>query len=259
MKIGMPALFGFSRLEDNFALAEALGFDFIELNFNFSYCRREIASGALEALSGKYGKGLTLHFFDEGDFGTYEEVAESYFSLLKRYLPPAAAGGVKTLVAHLQKGPVVTVGGVRNYVYEGEFDEYISRLRGMLSRAERFCRECGVTLALENSETVPYMERVYEALAEDGFSFVFDIGHDEMCRNLPRSIFERRNFSGVREFHIHDVRAQGGAKADHVSLGEGVVDVAYYKRIAERTGADCLLELKSAEDLRRSVAYFRAL
>ncbi len=62
--------------------------------------------------------GITLHFFDEADFGTYDEVAESYLILLERYLLPAAAEGLKTLVVHLIEGPVVTISGVKNYVYE---------------------------------------------------------------------------------------------------------------------------------------------
>ena len=117
MKIGMPILYSFDSLLDNFAFASRGGFDFVELNLNFSYCRKALLEkGLLGSLIKKYGLGITLHFFDEADFGTYDEVAESYLILLERYLLPAAAEGLKTLVVHLIEGPVVTISGVKNYV-----------------------------------------------------------------------------------------------------------------------------------------------
>ena len=260
MKIGMPILYSFDSLLDNFAFASRGGFDFVELNLNFSYCRKALLEkGLLGSLIKKYGLGITLHFFDEADFGTYDEVAESYLILLERYLLPAAAEGLKTLVVHLIEGPVVTISGVKNYVYEKEFDEYIPRLKRTLSRVERLCRENKVALALETSKTVPYMEKTYAALQHEGFSFTFDIGHDEVCGNLPRKIFQKTDFRGVKEFHIHDVKSEKGMKKDHVNLGDGKVDVAYYKRVAERIGADCLLELKCTADLENSLAYFKKL
>lgn len=259
MKIGMPILYSFDSLRDNFEFASRLGFDFLELNLNFSYCRRALLeTGLLGSLKKEYGLEITLHFFDEADFGTYDEVAESYFILLERYLR-AAGEGLKTLVVHLIEGPVVTVSGVKNYVYEKEFGEYIVRLKGMLSRVDRLCRENGVVLTLENSKTVPYMEKTYAVLQNEGFSFTFDIGHDEVCGNLPRKIFRKADFYGVKEFHIHDVKAENGTRRDHIELGCGTVDVAFYKRIAERIGADCLLELKSAADLENSLSYFKKL
>ena len=244
MKIGMPILYSFDSLLDNFAFASRGGFDFVELNLNFSYCRKALLEkGLLGSLIKKYGLGITLHFFDEADFGTYDEVAESYLILLERYLLPAAAEGLKTLVVHLIEGPVVTISGVKNYNIA----------------VERLCRENKVALALENSKTVPYMEKTYAALQHEGFSFTFDIGHDEVCGNLPRKIFQKTDFRGVKEFHIHDVKSEKSMKKDHVNLGDGKVDVAYYKRVAERIGADCLLELKCTADLENSLAYFKKL
>ncbi|MFR1554054.1 MAG: sugar phosphate isomerase/epimerase family protein [Coriobacteriales bacterium] len=260
MKIGMPILYEFDSLEENFAFAARGGFDFVELNLNFSYCRKELLDGRLmKELKEKYGLGITLHFFDEADFGTYEEVAESYFTLLKRYVTHAAECGLSTLVVHLIEGPVVTISGVKNYVYEKEFDEYIARLEKMLFRVENFCREKGVVLALENSKTVQYMEKTYAVLKKDGFSFTFDIGHDEVCGNLPLKIFEQTDFCGVKEFHIHDVKEKNGSKKDHVALGEGKINIAFYKRAAERIGADCLLELKCSDDLKKSISRFKSL
>ena len=39
LKLGMPQIFEYESLEDNFKLAKKLGLDFIELNLNFASCR----------------------------------------------------------------------------------------------------------------------------------------------------------------------------------------------------------------------------
>ena len=55
MKLGMPQLYEYEKVEDNLILADELGLDFVELNLNFAYCRREMEEGHLEALFRKYG------------------------------------------------------------------------------------------------------------------------------------------------------------------------------------------------------------
>ena len=84
MKLGMPILFEYQTVEENLILAKSLGLDFIELNLNFEYCRREMEGGALPKLFKKYGLFATLHFYDEGDFASYGEVTRAYLSLFKK-------------------------------------------------------------------------------------------------------------------------------------------------------------------------------
>src|SRR5574344_1334595 len=110
MKIGMPALYGCDSIEENFVIARELGFDFVELNVNFSYCRKELLDKRLmRRLIDTYGKETTLHFFDEADFGTYDEVARSYYILLKKYVKAAAPYNLKNLIVHIIDGPVATI------------------------------------------------------------------------------------------------------------------------------------------------------
>lgn len=202
MKIGMPILYEFDSLEENFAFAARGGFDFVELNLNFSYCRKELLDRRrMKELKEKYGLGITLHFFDEADFGTYEEVAESYFTLLKRYVTPAAECGLSTLVVHLIEGPVVTISGVKNYVYEKEFDEYIARLEKMLFRVENFCREKGVVLALENSKTVQYMGKNLRCFEKRRF-FLY---------------LRYRTRRGVRQSSLKNFRTNGFLRGERIS------------------------------------------
>ena len=77
IKLGMPQLYEYDCIEDNLKLAKKLGLDFIELNLNFGYCRKEMEAGTVKALLDKYGIKATLHFYDEADLASYDEVVEA--------------------------------------------------------------------------------------------------------------------------------------------------------------------------------------
>ena len=78
IKIGMPQLYEYDTIEDNLKLAKELGLDFIELNLNFGYCRKEMEEGSVCDLLKKYDIEATLHFYDEADMGSYQEVVDAY-------------------------------------------------------------------------------------------------------------------------------------------------------------------------------------
>ena len=60
MKIGMPILYEYNSLIDNVILAKTLGYDFIELNLNFDYCRGELENNQII----NYLKEFLLKHFD---------------------------------------------------------------------------------------------------------------------------------------------------------------------------------------------------
>ena len=65
LKLGMPQLFEYESLEDNFKLAKKLGLDFIELNLNFASCRDALENKKALELINKYNIEATLHFYDD--------------------------------------------------------------------------------------------------------------------------------------------------------------------------------------------------
>ena len=80
MMLGMPQLYEFDNIEDNLKLAKELNLDFIELNLNFGYCRKEMEAKTVKALLDKYNIKATLHFYDEADLASYDEVVEAFQS-----------------------------------------------------------------------------------------------------------------------------------------------------------------------------------
>lgn len=255
MKIGMPQLYEFDTIEENLKLAKSLGLDFIELNLNFSYCREEMEKGTVSSLLRKYGLEATLHFYDEADFGSYQEVVDAYMTLLHRY---AALGNgyIKQINVHLVPGPVVTIAGEKHYIYEKEYSAYIARLKANLDKARRICGEFWINLVIENTDNTPLFEgKVYADLHHAGFRFCFDIGHDHLSHDVLWNIQEELNLP-FDEFHIHDAKDR---KKCHLALGEGELDVAKFKRLAERNNAYVVLEVKQSSDLLTSVPLFKKL
>ena len=255
MKLGMPQLFEYERLEDNFKLAKKLDLDFIEFNLNFDSCRKGLENGQLKDLAEQYNVGVTLHFYDEADLGSYDEVVKAYLNLLEKYAS-LGSGFVKQMNVHLIPGPVVTISGVKHYVYEKEYDAYIKRLVRNLKEAESICHKYGMNVVIENTDNTPeYQRRTYKDLFNEGFRFCYDIGHDHLSNDIVLSLLEDFNLP-FDEFHVHDAKNRSTC---HLALSEGTLDISKYKSLAESNNAYVVLEVKQESDLVKSVPIFRSL
>ena len=252
LKLGMPQLFEYESLEDNFKLAKKLGLDFIELNLNFASCRDALENKKVLELINKYNIEATLHFYDEGDLGSYDEVVKAYLFLLEKYAS-LAKGFVKQLNLHLIPGPVVTIAGNKYYVNEKEYDSYIKRLTNNLKIARDICNKNDMNMVIENSDTTPkYLEKVYKHLYKEGFRFCYDIGHDHLSHDIVFNLIKEVNLP-FDEFHIHDAKDRSKC---HLALGEGELDISKFKRLAEANNAYVVLEVKQVKDLLSSVPAF---
>ena len=251
MKLGMPILYEFNSVEDNLRLAKELSLDFVELNLNFGYCRSEMEDFRLGPLFLKYGLSATLHFYDEGDFASYDEVAEAYLKLLSKYAR-LARGYVKIINVHLVGGPVVTISGVKNYIYEKEFPEYSERLIKNLKKAEEICHENGIKMVLENTDYLPrFMKKTYELLVQNGFSFNYDVGHDRVDGDFLLNEVINKIGLEFTEMHVHDSKD----KKCHLAIGEGDTDFAKYRTFM-KDDTYVLLEVKEKSDVISSVNKF---
>ena len=254
MKLGMPELFEYDNIEDNLILAKELNLDFLELNLNFACLRKKMEDKSLEGLLLKHGIEATLHFYDEADFGSYDEVVDAYLTLLKRYVK-LGKGYIKNLNIHLIPGPVVTISGVKHYVYEKEYDEYIKRLVKNLKKAEAICSKYGIKMVIENTDVIPtYQLRVYNDLKKEGFTFCYDIGHDYLSNNVLFN-YLKVNDLPFGEFHIHDYKDN----KCHLALSEGILDLNDFKDLIIKNDSFVVLEVKNKEDVIKSVPIFREL
>ena len=254
MKLGMPQLYEFDSIEDNLKLAKELNLDFIELNLNFGYCRKEMEDKNVASLLKKYDLEATLHFYDEADLGSYPEVVDAYLKLLDKYAS-LGKGYIKMINFHLIPGPVVTISGIKNYIYEKEYDTYIKGLINNFKKAEEICNKNDIVMVIENTDIVcKYMKKTYMDLNLAGFKFNYDIGHDNVNNDFLWQIQDEYKIR-FDEFHIHD----GNRKTCHLALGDGIIDIKKFKSLAEKYNAYAVLEVKSSDDLKKSVPIFKNL
>ena len=255
MKVGMPELFEYESLEDNFKLAKKLDLDFIELNLNFASCREALENHQVESLTKKYQAETTLHFYDEADFGSYDEVVKAYLTLLEKYAS-LGNGFVRQINIHLIPGPVVTIAGIKHYVYGKEYDSYIKRLVANLKIAEEICHKYGMNMVIENTDNTPsYQTRTYKDLAKEGFRFCYDIGHDHLSEDIVWNLLNEIELP-FDEFHIHDAKEHSKC---HLALGAGTLNIGKYKRLVEKNNAYVVLEVKQESDLLISVPLFKQI
>ena len=251
----MPQLFEYQNLEDNFKLAKKLDLDFIELNLNFASCREALEKKQVQEIVNKYNVEVTLHFYDEADLGSYDEVVKAYLGLLDKYAS-LGKGFVKQINVHLIPGPVVTIAGVKHYVYEKEYDSYIKRLVSNLKEAEAICHKYDMNMVIENIDTTPtYQAKVYLDLYKEGFRFCYDIGHDHLSNDIVLGLLKGVNLP-FDEFHVHDAKNRSTC---HLALNAGTLDIAKYKRLAEKNDSYVVLEVKQESDLVSSVPVFRKM
>lgn len=253
MKLGMPQLYEFDTIEENLILCKELGLDFIELNLNFGYCRKEMEAQTVCDLLKKYNVEATLHFYDEADFGSYDEVVEAYLTLLERYAK-LGNGYIKLINVHNIPGPIVTISGVKNYIYDKEYDTYINRLINNLNKANKICNDNNIEMVIENTNIPEYMIKTYKDLYNNGFKFNYDIGHDDNDNDMLLNIIKDIPLE-FKEFHIHD----GNRKTCHLALSEGNIDIKKFKNMATNFNAYVVLEVKQKSDLLKSVPIFNKL
>jgi sugar phosphate isomerase/epimerase len=253
MKLGMPQLFEYDTIEENLILAKELNLDFIELNLNFSYCRKEMEEGKLKDLLNKYNMEATLHFYDEADFASYDEVVNAYLNLLEKYAK-LGKGYIKLINVHNNAGPVVTISGAKNYIYDKEYKDYIKRYITNLKKAEKICNDNGIKMVIENTNIPEYMKKTYLDLSKENFRFNYDIGHDNNDKDMLYNILKEVDLN-FDEFHIHD----GNKKTCHLSLNEGDINIKEFKILAEKHEAYVVLEVKQKSDLVKSLPIFKSM
>ena len=157
---------------------------------------------------------------------------------------------------HLIPGPVVTIAGIKHYVYEKEYDAYIKRLVSNLKEAESICRKYGMNMVIENTDNTPeYQRRTYKDLFKEGFRFCYDIGHDHLSNDIILGLLKEVSLP-FDEFHIHDAKNRSTC---HLALKDGTIDISKYKSLAEKNNAYVVLEVKQESDLVKSVPIFRSL
>lgn len=253
MDFGMPYLLEMQSIEDCCALAKSLGLSFVELNANFPACQVESLDPALlHWLSRKYGVYFTLHIEEECDPFTFNStVRAAWLKTFRHGLNLAAAMQMPIVNMHFPHGVYITLPECKVYLY----DQYEAEFHAALAEFRVICEQAlsgtSTRIAIENTNGwKPHEQRAIECLLESPvFGLTLDIGHSHGVENMDEPFFRKHD---VRLIHMHGHDAQG--RKNHLALGAGEIDLRERFLWAERRNARIVLETKTIEALRKSVA-----
>lgn len=257
MDFGMPTLVENKDLEENIALCLELGLQFIELNMNLPLFQTKQLEETerLRRLVAENGIYFTIHL-DENlnvcDFNTL--VADAYTKTVERVLMAAKEIGVPLLNMHMHQGVYFTLPDRRVYLFDAYRREYMENFARFRKLCEDAAKDSGIKVCIENTDGFMDFEKeaIDYLLQSEMFALTWDIGHSHGCGNVDEAfLLERKD--RLCHFHIHD----GKGSKNHLTLGTGEIDLAGRIGLARACGCRCVVETKTVEALRQSVAWLR--
>lgn len=257
MDFGMPTLIENRDLEENITLCRELGLQFIELNMNVPLFQTEQLeeTNKLRRLAAENGIYFTIHL-DENlnvcDFNTL--VADAYMETVGRVLAAAKEIGAPLLNMHTHQGVYFTLPDRKVYLFDTYRKEYMESFARFRELCERVAKDSGIKICIENTDGYKDFEKeaIDYLLQSEMFALTWDIGHSHGCGNVDEAFLMERK-DRLHHFHIHD----GKGSKNHLTLGTGEIDLVGRIGLAKARGCRCVVETKTVEALRQSVAWLR--
>lgn len=253
MDFGMPYLLEMHSIEECCALAKELGLQFVELNANFPDCLLEKLDPAeLHRLGRKYDLFFTLHIEEEFNPFTFNSIVRAaWMKSMRQALSIATALQMPIVNMHFPKGDYVTLPDRRVCMYDYYADDFNAALTDFRAMCEEALEGTSTRIGIENTNGwKAHEQQAIEYLLESPvFGLTLDIGHSHGIGDADEDFF-RAHDEKLIHMHGHD----GLGKKNHLALGDGEIDLAARFAWAKHRNARVVLETKTIEALRTSVA-----
>ena len=251
MQWGMPTLVEFGGIEENIDLCRRLGLDFIELNMNLPMFQPD----ALERLPVCEDIFYTIHLdenFCPADFNPM--LAGAWMETLRRTIRAAKRLGAPVINMHMSKGVYFTLPTGKVYLFERYREEYLSSIAAVRALCDEELRGSQTRVCIENTGGYPdfQMPAIELLLESEVFGLTWDLGHWHKGK-IDDAPFMLSRAEKLAHFHVHDA----GAAGDHLPLGEGKIDLDKMLGLARECNARCVIEIKTAAALEKSVEWLR--
>ena len=270
IQFGMPTLIENQTLEDNVALCTRLGLKFIELNMNFpEYQVDQLEqTDRLLRLADQAGIYYTIHLDENLNVADFNQlVTDAYLETVRRSIEAAKkllclkdrygdSSQPLVLNMHMNHGIYITLPDRKVQMYDRDFDTYLASFAAFRTLCEEWIGDSDIKITVENTDGFRgYEEKAIEYLLESPkFGLTWDIGHSKAVREIDVP-FILKHQDRLIHFHIHDGVEE--PPKNHLALGDGEIDLKARLQLAESQGARCVLETKTIEALRRSVAWLQ--
>lgn len=257
LRFGMPSLTEADTVEQWAQICVQNDLQFVELNMNFPQCQlNALNAGELVRLADTYNIFFTVHLDDNmniADFNPY--VAQAYQKTVLETIEIAKKANIPVLNMHLSRGAVYTLPERKLYFFEEYQETYLNNIRSFRDACEAAIGERDIHICIENTTGyLPFMQAAAQLLLESPvFSLTYDIGHNYCTGGMDESwILAHEN--RLQHMHMHDA-APGGK--DHLALGDGKIDIPFYRELARRNNCTVVLETKTLKALSESVTWLK--
>lgn len=254
---GMPSLIETTTVEQSVALCRELDLSFVELNMNFPQFQPwTMNADHLQQLARQYNVFYTIHLDDNlsiADFNPY--VTEGYRRTVRETIELAKKVGIRVLNMHLAKGAVYTLPQRKVYFFGEYMQQYLDGIKAFRDECTTLIGNSGIRICVENTDGfTDYHRAAIDVLLENPvFGLTMDIGHNYCCGKADEPVIMER-LSRLHHMHMHDAHS---GKKDHQALGTGELDIPYFIRLADGNDCTVVLETKTEEGLRQSVAWLK--
>lgn len=255
MDWGIPTLMEAPGPEDSAALCRSLGFDFVELNMNLpEYQQWDVPR--LRDIAERYGIYFTIHLDERLDLCDFNyRVAEAYLQTTLEAIKASKHLGIPVLNMHLLEGVYFTLPERKCYLYDKYRSQFLKRIPEVVTRCEE-AADGKICICIENTGNfgIPFLqEALHIILKSPLFGLTFDIGHNHSAGDVDKA-FILEHEDKLRHFHIHDALG----RKNHLALGTGEMDIPSYIDLAQKNHCRAVLEVKTAQALRSSVAWLKS-
>ncbi len=258
MLYGMPTLIEFDTIEENLALCQMLGLDFIELNMNLpQYQPRALRENLdlFRRFSARTGVFFTLHLDENLNFADFNPlVREAYCQTATEAIAIAKELQIPVVNLHMPQGVHFTLPEKKVYLFEAYRDDFMGSVRRFRDLCENEVGGADLAICIENIDGYRgFQKEAVEALLESTcFALTWDIGHSHAAGERDEAfLFQHKD--RLAHFHLHDARG----KSNHLALGVGEIDLPAQLRLAENCGCRCVIETKTALALGQTATYLR--
>lgn len=269
MQFGMPTLIENRTFEENIVLCQELKLNFIELNMNFPEYQIDKLEENIEYFL-KVGDNAKIYYsihLDENlniaDFNplvseAYLETTRRTIVVAKRFIELKNKYGKEnqplTINMHMNHGIYVTLPDKKVQMYERDFGFYMESFKKFKMLCEEWIGDSNIIITVENTDGFrEYEKRAIDYLLESPkFALTWDIGHSKAIGEKDMSyILEHKKY--LKHFHIHD--GSEIPPKNHLSLGEGKIDLVDRINLAKECNAKCVIETKTIEALTKSMIW----
>ncbi len=251
---GVPTLLELQTLEETAALCRELRLQFIELNMNLpQYQPNALDIAQLQAIAHEYGVYYTIHLDENlnvSDFNPY--VAEAYRRTVRETIRLAKELHAPVLNMHLARGVYFTLPAKKVYLFAAHKAHYLQSMRDFRDACDTEIGGANLQICVENSDgfTDFQVEALDLLLQSPAFGLTFDIGHNHGVSGADEPILMER-VERLHHVHCHDALG----RKNHLTLGTGELDLPKYLTLACAHNCRVVLETKTVEALRQSVAW----